>query len=232
LFQNFGSSRLQGFIQNGFLDDLPLEANFLTTSLDGAQKRVEERDYDGRKYLFDYDYILNKQRNIVYHERRKLLESQSVRKTILAYGEQVINDIINLLKDPKFTKNNSVIDELFKTRVGSLNNNLNRLDPFELKTYLFQEFWLSYEAKILEFEICQIGLIRSFERTIILYYTDIAWKEHLQKIALLRDAVGWRSYGQRNPLFEFTEEAYNLFENRNVTIRHLLIRDFLHSFIL
>jgi len=232
LFQNFGSSRLQGFIQNGFLDDLPLEANFLTTSLDGAQKRVEERDYDGRKYLFDYDDILNKQRNIVYHERRKLLESQSVRKTILAYGEQVINDIINLLKDPKFTKNNSVIDELFKTRVGSLNNNLNRLDPFELKTYLFQEFWLSYEAKILEFEICQTGLIRSFERTIILYYTDIAWKEHLQKIALLRDAVGWRSYGQRNPLFEFTEEAYNLFENRNVTIRHLLIRDFLHSFIL
>jgi preprotein translocase subunit SecA len=232
LFQNFGSSRLQSFMQNQFLDDLPLEAKFLTTSLDGAQKRVEERDYDGRKYLFDYDDILNKQRNIVYYERRKLLESQSVRETILAYGEQVIKDVINLLKDPTFTKNNSVIDELFKTRFVSLENNLNRIDPFELKTYLFQEFWLSYEAKILEFEICQIGLIRSFERTIILYYTDIAWKEHLQKIALLRDAVGWRSYGQRNPLFEFTEEAYNLFENRNVTIRHLLIRDFLHSFIL
>merc|ERR1711935_324571 len=232
LFQNFGSSRLQKFMQSGFLDDLPLEANFLTKSLDGAQKRVEERDYDGRKYLFDYDDILNKQRNIVYYERRKLLESYSVRETILAYGEQVINDIINLLKDRKFTKNNSVIDELFKTRFVSLENNLNRIDPFELKTYLFQEFWLSYEAKILEFEICQIGLIRSFERTIILYYTDIAWKEHLQKIALLRDAVGWRSYGQRNPLFEFKEEAYNLFQNRNITIRHLLIRDFLHSFIL
>jgi len=232
LFQNFGSSRLQSFMQDQFLDDLPLEAKFLTTSLDGAQKRVEERDYDGRKYLFDYYDILNKQRNIVYYERRKLLESQSVRETILAYGEQVIKDVINLLKDPMFTKNNSVIDELFKTRFVSLENNLNRIDPFELKTYLFQEFWLSYEAKILEFEICQIGLIRSFERTIILYYTDIAWKEHLQKIALLRDAVGWRSYGQRNPLFEFTEEAYNLFENRNVTIRHLLIRDFLHSFIL
>merc|ERR1712194_172158 len=160
LFQNFGSSRLQKFMQSGFLDDLPLEANFLTKSLDGAQKRVEERDYDGRKYLFDYDDILNKQRNIVYYERRKLLESYSVREAILAYGEQVINDIINFLK-----------------------NNLNNLDPFELKIYLFQEFWLSYEAKIIEFEICQIGLIRSFERTIILYYTDIAWKEHLQKIA-------------------------------------------------
>ena len=122
--------------------------------------------------------------------------------------------------------------ELFRTRFSSLDSYLNNLDPTELKICLFQEFWLSYEAKIIEFEICQVGLIRSFERTIILYYTDIAWKEHLQKIALLRDAVGWRSYGQRNPLFEFAEEAYHLFENRNVTIRHLLIRDFLQSFIL
>jgi len=232
LFRNFGSSKLQNFMQNQLLDDLPLESNLLTKSLDAAQKRVEERDYDGRKYLFDYDDILNKQRNIVYYERRKLLESQSLRETILAYGEQVIKDIITLLKDPKFPKTNSMIEELFKTRLVSLNSDLNSLDSFELKTYLFQEFWLSYETKVLEFEICQTGLIRSFERTIILYYTDIAWKEHLQKIALLRDAVGWRSYGQRNPLFEFKEEAYNLFQNRNITIRHLLIRDFLHSFIL
>lgn len=232
LFRNFGSSNLQNFMQSQLLDDSPLESNLLTKSLDAAQKRVEERDYDGRKYLFDYDDILNKQRNIVYYERRKLLESQSLRQTILAYGEQVIKDIINLLKDDKVHKDRSGIEELFKAKLVSLKYDLNTLGSFELKTYLFQEFWLSYETKVLEFEICEIGLIRSFERTIILYYTDIAWKEHLQKIALLRDAVGWRSYGQRNPLFEFKEEAYNLFQNRNVTVRHLLIRDFLHSFIL
>ena len=234
LFRNFGSTNLQNFMQSQFLDDLPLESKLLTKSLDAAQKRVEERDYDGRKYLFDYDDILNKQRNIVYYERRKLLESQSLRKTVLAYGEQVINDIVNLLlaQENKFNSDKYGIEELFKTRLVSLNNSVDKFDSFQLKSYLFQEFWLSYETKVLEFELCQIGLIRSFERTIILYYTDIAWKEHLQKIALLRDAVGWRSYGQRNPLFEFKEEAYNLFQNRNVTIRHLLIRDFLHSFIL
>jgi len=234
LFRNFGSTNLQNFMQSQFLDDLPLESKLLTKSLDAAQKRVEERDYDGRKYLFDYDDILNKQRNIVYYERRKLLESQSLRKTVLAYGEQVINDIVNLFlaQENKFNSDKYGIEELFKTRLVSLNNSVDKFDSFQLKSYLFQEFWLSYETKVLEFELCQIGLIRSFERTIILYYTDIAWKEHLQKIALLRDAVGWRSYGQRNPLFEFKEEAYNLFQNRNVTIRHLLIRDFLHSFIL
>jgi len=229
LFKNFGSSKLQNFMQTQLLDDLPLESTFLTKSLDAAQKRVEERDYDSRKYLFDYDDILNKQRQIVYYERRKLLESESLQETILAYGEQVIKDIITLLKDSKFTKNSLFIKEIFKTRVINLNENY--IDPFELKTYLFQEFWLSYEAKVLEFEICQVGLIRGFERTIILYYTDLAWKEHLQKIALLRDAVGWRTYGQRNPLFEFKEEAYNLFQNRNIIIRHLVVRDFLYSFI-
>jgi preprotein translocase subunit SecA len=232
LFKNFGSSQLQNFMQSGLLDDLPLEASFLTASLDGAQKRIEEKEYDGRKYLFDYDDILNKQRSIVYYERRKLLESRSVREALLAYGEQVINDIIDLLKDPKLTENNCTVNELFKLKIGDLKTLLGSLDRMELKTYLFQEFWLSYEAKIVEFEICQSGLIKSFERTVLLYYTDSVWKEHLQKITLLREAVGWRSYGQRNPLFEFTEEAYHLFENRNVTIRHLLIRDFLQSFIL
>ena len=216
-------------MQTQLLDDLPLESNFLTKSLDAAQKRVEERDYDSRKYLFDYDDILNKQRNIVYYERRKLLESKSLQETILAYGEQVIKDIITLLKDSKFVKNSLFIKELFKTRLINLSQNY--IDPFELKIYLFQEFWLAYEAKVLEFEICQVGLIRAFERTIILYYTDLAWKEHLQKIALLRDAVGWRTYGQRNPLFEFKEEAYNLFQSRNIIVRHLVIRDLLYSFI-
>ena len=114
LFRNFGSTNLQNFMQNQFLDDLPLESNLLTKSLDAAQKRVEERDYDGRKYLFDYDDILNKQRNIVYYERRKLLESQSLRETILAYGEQVIKDIINLLQDTKFNKDKSEIEEFLK----------------------------------------------------------------------------------------------------------------------
>merc|ERR1711933_187965 len=232
LFKNFGSSRLQSFMQTQLLDDLPLESNFLTKSLDAAQKRVEEKEYDGRKYLFDYDDILNKQRSIVYYERRNLLESRSVREALLAYGEQVINDIIDLLKDPKLTENNCTVNELFKLKIGDLKTLLGSLDRMELKTYLFQEFWLSYEAKIVEFEICQSGLIKSFERTVLLYYTDSIWKEHLQKITLLREAVGWRSYGQRNPLFEFTEEAYTLFENRNVAIRHLLIRDFLGSFIL
>jgi preprotein translocase subunit SecA len=77
-----------------FPDDSPLESEFITKSLDSAQERVEERAYQQRKNLFDYDDVLNKQRNIVYHERRQILESASVRKNIFAYGEQIITELL------------------------------------------------------------------------------------------------------------------------------------------
>ena len=102
----------------------------------------------------------------------------------------------------------------------------------ELKTYLFQEFWLAYETKVLELEIRHLGIIRALERTLILIYIDTEWKEHLQKMALLRDAVGWRSYGQRNPLFEYKDEAYELFKTRGLITRHLVIYDLIRSSIL
>lgn len=88
LLRIFGGQKIQNFMQNQFLDDSPLESKLLTKSLDSAQKRVEEAAYDSRKYLFDYDEILNKQRNVVYYERRKILESKSVRDKILAYGDR------------------------------------------------------------------------------------------------------------------------------------------------
>ena len=98
LLRLFGGPKIQDFMQSQFLDDSPLESKLLTKSLDSAQKRVEERAYQQRKNLFDYDDILNKQRNIVYFERRQILKSVSNQKNILAYGEQIITDILLELK--------------------------------------------------------------------------------------------------------------------------------------
>lgn len=233
LLRLFGGPKIQNFMQNQFLDDSPLESDLLTKSLDSAQKRVEEADYDARKYLFDYDEILNKQRNVVYYERRKVLESQSVRDKILAYGEQIILEIVLELQSKVIDQNQVILmlENLFGTNLTL--NLLNKLgtnfDPNELKDYLFQEFWLCYETKVLELEIRQPKIIRSLERTLLLIYSDTAWKEHLQKMALLRDAVGWRGYGQRNPLFEYKDDAYELFQNRSQITRHLVIYDLIRS---
>ena len=239
LLRLFGGSKIQKFMQSQFLDDSPLESKFLTKSLDSAQKRVEEADYDGRKYLFDYDEILNKQRNVVYYERKQILQSKSVRDKVLAYGEQVISEILNEIKNSRLQTNQALflVENFFGTNlVLNLFSkfNLKRLnvDITELKTYLFQEFWLCYQSKIIELEVRQPGIILALERTLILLYIDIAWKEHLQKMSLLRDSVGWRGYGQRNPLFEYKDDAYELFQNRSQITRHLVIYDLIRSSIL
>jgi len=236
LIRLFGDSRLEKVLKSQLLDDLPLESELVTKILDSAQTRVEERNYESRKNLFDYDDILNKQRNVVYYERRKVLESESARIKILAYGEQVISEITNKLRRKKAFGNQIIsrVKNLLGTKLLSTLSYLefNEFDPLDLQIYLLQEFWLSYEAKILELEIEYPGIIQEFERTLILIYMDREWKEHLQKMSLLRDAVGWRKYGQRNPLSEYKEDAYKLFKYRGLVTRHLVIYELLRSSIL
>jgi preprotein translocase subunit SecA len=226
-------------MQTQIPDDSPLESEFINKSLDSAQERVEERAYQQRKNLFDYDDVLNKQRNIVYHERRQILESQSVQKNIFAYGEQIITELLlELREETSYNKEIiPLIENLFGrnlilTQVRNLESTINSFEQYELKLYLFNEFWLSYQSKIMELAVYGDGIIETLERSIILINTDRIWREHLQKMTLLREAVGWRGYGQRNPLYEYKQDAFYMFETREELLRHLVIYDLLRSSIL
>ena len=236
LLRLYGGSIVGKLMNSQLLDNSPLESNLLTKSLNTAQKRLEELSYDYRKILFEYDEILNKQRRIVYYERRAILESVSAKPTLLAYGEQIIVEIITKMKMQPLKIGTMItrIENLFGTELvlSRFIENVLDFDDEELKIYLFQQFWLTYEAKALELEIGHLGIIRALERTLILVYFDMEWKEHIQKMQLLRDAVGWRSYGQRNPLFEYKDEAYQLFKSRGLIIRQLIIYDFIRSWII
>ena len=239
LLRLFGGPKLQNFMQTQLPDDAPLESEFLTKSLDSAQEKVEERAYQQRKNLFDYDDVLNKQRNIVYHERRQILHSLSVQKNIFAYGEQVITELALELKKNKTSKKELLflLENLFgRTLVlNQLQTDekiIENFDLYELKLYLFEEFWLTYQAKIMELSIYGDGIAETLERSVMLINTDRIWREHLQKMTLLREAVGWRGYGQRNPLYEYKQEAFSMFEAREELLRHLIIYDLLRSSIL
>ena len=94
------------------------------------------------------------------------------------------------------------------------------------------EFWLTYQSKMIEFSVYGDEILGNLERSIILINTDRIWRDHLQKMALLREAVGWRGYGQRNPLYEYKEDAFYMFKTREELLRHLVIYDLLRSFIL
>jgi preprotein translocase subunit SecA len=239
LLRLFGGPKIQNFMQTQIPDDSPLESEFITKSLDSAQERVEERAYQQRKNLFDYDDVLNKQRNIVYHERRQILESLSVQRNIFAYGEQIITELLLELKEEKF-RNKEIIaltENLFGrnliiSQIRNLESIINDFDLYELKLYLFNEFWLTYQSKIAELSVYGDGIIENLERSIILINTDRIWREHLQKMTLLREAVGWRGYGQRNPLYEYKQDAFYMFETREELLRHLVIYDLLRSSIL
>ena len=239
LLRLFGGPKIQNFMQAQILDDSPLESKFLTKSLDSAQKRVEERAYQQRKNLFDYDDVLNKQRNIVYHERRKILESASVQRNIFAYGEQIITELLLELNKDKFCNQETItlIENLFGrnliiNQIKESNSMINDFDLYQLKIYLFNEFWLTYQSKITELSVYGDGIIENLERSIILINIDRIWREHLQKMTLLREAVGWRGYGQRNPLYEYKQDAFYMFETREELLRHLVIYDLLRSSIL
>ena len=239
LLRLFGGSKVQNFMQTQMLDDSPLESTILTKSLDSAQERVEERAYQQRKNLFDYDDILNKQRNIVYFERQQILKSVSNQKNILAYGEQIITDILLELKNEKtFSKEIILLlENLFGKNlslkyVEDSKLLINKFTFYELKTYLFNEFWLTYQSKLNELAVYGDGICENLERSIILINLDIIWREHLQKMTLLREAVGWRGYGQRNPLYEYKRDAFYMFEKQKENLRHLVIYDLLRSSIL
>ena len=229
LLRLFGGQKIQNFLQTQIPDNSPLESNLITKSLDSAQAQIEERAYQQRKNLFDYDEILNQQRNIIYCERRKILESQSVQKTIVSYGEQIVTEGLFKLKG----QNEKLIESMQNLfgRNLFLNNNWE-FDSQELKVYLFNEFWLKYQSKRKEFSIHGDEIIETIARTIILLNIDRIWHQHLQKITLLREAVGWRGYGQTNPLNEYKKDAIAMLERREKILRHLVIYDLFRAFIL
>nr|AZJ16757.1 preprotein translocase protein SecA [Seminavis robusta] len=233
LLRLFGGPKIQKFMQTQISDNSPLESDLITKSLDSAQERVEERAYQQRKNLFDYDDVVNKQRKIVYFERRRILESASVQKNIFAFGEQIITELFLELQDERI----SLIENLFGRNLAlkynrERNSLQNEFDLYELKIYLFNEFWLTYQSKKRELSIYGWGISENLERSIILLSIDRMWREHLQKLSLLREAVGWRGYGQKNPLYEYKREAFQIFETREEILRHLVIYDLLRSSIL
>jgi preprotein translocase subunit SecA len=239
LLRLFGGSKIQNFMQTQIQDDSPLESNLFTKSLDSAQTRVEERAYQNRKNLFEYDDILNQQRTIVYYERRQILESISLQKNIFVYGEQIINELLFQLIEEKNWHNDIIIlvenllgRNLLLNQIQNFNSRITDFEFDELKTYLFNEFWLTYQSKINELAIYGDSILENLERSIILINIDRIWREHLQKVELLKEAVIWRGYGQRNPLYEYKQDAYYMFETRKELLRHLVIYDVLRSSIL
>jgi preprotein translocase subunit SecA len=233
LLRIFGGDRVAG-LMNAFQveEDMPIESGMLTRSLEGAQKKVETYYYDIRKQVFEYDEVMNNQRRAIYAERRRVLEGQDLKEQVIKYAEKTMDDIVNYYINPDLPSEEWELEKLvekvkeFVYLLADMQaSQLEDMGVSEIKAFLHEQARIAYDMKEAQIDQIQPGLMRQAERFFILQRIDTLWREHLQQMDALRESVGLRGYGQKDPLIEYKSEGYELFLDMMVNIR----RDVVYS---
>ncbi|MTJ46727.1 preprotein translocase subunit SecA [Dolichospermum sp. UHCC 0259] len=233
LLRIFGGDRVAG-LMNAFQveEDMPIESGMLTRSLEGAQKKVETYYYDIRKQVFEYDEVMNNQRRAIYAERRRVLEGQDLKEQVIKYAEKTMDDIVDYYINPDLPSEEWELDKLvdkvkeFVYLLADMQSvQLEDMGVVEIKAFLHEQARIAYDMKESQIDQIQPGLMRQAERFFILQRIDTLWREHLQQMDALRESVGLRGYGQKDPLIEYKSEGYELFLDMMVNIR----RDVVYS---
>ncbi len=233
LLRIFGGDRVAG-LMNAFRveEDMPIESGMLTRSLEGAQKKVETYYYDIRKQVFEYDEVMNNQRRAIYAERRRVLEGEDLKEQVVKYAEMTMDDIVGAKVNPDLPPEEwdlqglvSKVQEFVYLLSDLQPDHLEDMTISEIRTFLHEQVRIAYDLKEAQVDQIQPGLMRQAERFFILQRIDTLWREHLQQMDALRESVGLRGYGQKDPLIEYKSEGYELFLEMMTEIR----RDVVYS---
>lgn len=231
LLRIFGGDRVAG-LMNAFRveEDMPIESGMLTRSLEGAQKKVETYYYDIRKQVFEYDEVMNNQRRAIYAERRRVLEGQDLKEQVIKYIERTMDDIVDAYVNPELPPEEwdlgnvvGKVKEFIYLLKDLEPEQLDDLSVGEIKTFLHEQARIAYDIKEAQIDQIKPGLMRDAERFFILQQIDTLWREHLQQMEALREAIGLRGYGQRDPLIEYKSEGYELFLEMMTNIRRNVV---------
>ncbi len=231
LLRIFGGDRVAN-LMNAFRvdEDMPIESGMLTRSLESAQKKVETYYYDIRKQVFEYDEVMNNQRKAVYNERLRVLKGNDLKKQVIGYGERTMEEIVEAYINPDLPPEEWDIDQLIskvKEFIYLLSDlkakDVAVLSVDELKNYLQEQLRIAYDLKEAQIEQFRPGLMREAERFFILQQIDNLWREHLQSMDSLRESVGLRGYGQKDPLIEYKNEGYDMFLEMMTNMRRNVI---------
>ncbi len=231
LMQIFGGDRVSSLMDAFKVEeDMPIESKMLTNSLEGAQKKVETYYYDIRKQVFEYDEVMNNQRRAIYAERRRVLEGQDLKEQVVRYAEWTMDDIVNAYIEPDLPPEDWNIEGLV-SKAREFVNLFDDLTPTqledmtydEIKIFMREEVRRAYDIKESQIDRVQAGLMRQAERFFILQQIDTLWREHLQSMDALRESVGLRGYGQKDPLIEYKQEGYEMFLEMMTDIRRNVV---------
>ena len=229
----FGSERIAPMIEKlGMTEDQPLEAGMLTKQIEGAQKRIEGRNYSIRKSVLQYDDVMNKQRELIYGQRRDILMGHDVRQNII----DMVHKLIDSTAERNFTGEGSFdwsIDdardylEKLCLKPGTFDSHAEAIKTMEEPEELVKLLYADAEAFYAEREALLSGMgidMREFERVVLLSAIDHHWMDHIDAMDDLRDGIGLRAYGQRDPVQEYRMESYDMFNDMVHFIREETVR--------
>ncbi len=238
LMRIFGGEKISGLMS--FLkaeEDLPIEAKMVTGSVENAQKRVEAHNFDLRKHVLQYDDVMNTQREVIYRERKKILEGRDISDSIMDILKTHVENILLTHINPE-TPQESWAEEalpgLYKVLIADIPqfNEIIKAEDLNNKSFdELSEYLLESAQKVYEIKAKELGSenIKDIERQIMLHVIDSKWVEHLHNMDALRDGIHLRGYGQKDPLMEYKKEAFDMFEQLLLDIKKDTVILLLHA---
>lgn len=233
LMRIFGSDNIAKFMDRlGMEDDEPITARMITKSIEKAQKKVESHNFEIRKYVLEYDDVMNKQREVLYAQRRQVLTADSLRDNILDMVEDIIKDGLDKYADEKlypeewdFAGLLSQMQQYFVPKDAVTAKELEDMSRPEVHDTLYDIAVKLYDAREE-----QIGsdTMRQLERAIMLRVVDSKWMDHLDAMDALKEGINLRAYGQKNPLVEYKFEAYDMFQEMIDSIKRTTVTFLYH----
>jgi preprotein translocase SecA subunit len=218
LMRIFGADRIQGIMSRlGMEEGVPIEHGLVTRAIENAQKKVEAHNFDIRKHLLEYDDVMNKQREVIYNQRREVLKGEDLKEDILDMAQGLTEKIVERHSDKELHASEWELNSLreglyhqFNLRIDLKAEELDDLTADGLTQLTTQKVADAYEDKERRFGT---PMLRQLEKIIMLQTIDSLWKDHLLNMDHLKEGIGLRGYGQKNPLQEYQKEGFEMFED-------------------
>jgi preprotein translocase subunit SecA len=228
LMRIFGGDRIMGLMERlGMEEGVPIEHGMVTRAIERAQKQVEGRNFDARKHLLEYDDVMNKQRESIYTLRRSILEGREGKEYILNAAEEIVDFLIDThypeddRSQPNETELNTELYDYFALDLKHAGVDLTGDRRDEVKYKLTEAVKARFEEKE---KLVGADNMRLNERYLLLQVIDQQWKDHLLNIDHLKEGIGLRGYGQRDPLIEYKRESFDLFQSMMERIQDRVVK--------
>ena len=217
LMRIFGADNISGIMDKlGMEEDEPIEHSLITKSIERAQKKVEDHNYNIRKYVLEYDDVMNQQREVLYEQRRRILCNESLRETIDEMINKLVTESVDTYADEKLYPEEWDYEGLYKhlSQYFLTEDILSAQDMEEYSRQDLLERLLDIAHEEYQDRVDMLGeaMFGQLEKAIMLRVVDNKWMEHLDNMDMLREGIGLRAYGQKNPLVEYKFEAYEMFQ--------------------